>query len=87
MDEVERKMISAYMEATRVQRAEPGEPQAIVSLRVGIDCWNWMRAMAVKHADETKTQPWLARAWGFPVTLDRSMDPDGIIVRKDVIIP
>lgn len=85
-DEIETKMIRAYMEASKAQRWEPGLT-GIVSLRVGIDCWNWMRSVATKEAEETLTKPWLARAWGFPVTLDRSMDPDGVIVRKDVRIP
>lgn len=88
MDEVEAKMIRAYMEATRILQGVPGEFPGRVSLRVGIDCWNWMREKAtVDDPNSVLGRPWLARAWGFPVTLDRSMDPSGIIVRKDIIIP
>ena len=87
MDDVEDKMIRAFMEADRIQRGVPGEFPGNVSLRVGIDCWNWMRSKAIHTDDDAPLgQPWLARAWGFPVVLDRSMDPDGIIVRKDVRI-
>lgn len=87
MDEIERKMIAAYMTATRLQQ-EIREPILTVAVHVGDDGWEWIRSRAVMPPEETATQPWLARPWmGLPLLRETAWDSQRVEVRVSVTIP
>ena len=78
MDEIEQRMITAYLRASR-SRPEDGE----VSIHVGQKGWDWLRSKATREVSEARTQPWLARAWGFPVVLEKAWNESRVVVRRN----
>lgn len=84
MDEIESKMMRAYLTAMKLER-ETREPSSLVTIHVGQQGWDWLNSHAVHDGDDVRARPWLSRAWGYPVVLD--LPDDQVRVRLEVPIP
>lgn len=89
IDEVDhRDDFLSRMARTYATAIDAAHRSGVVSIHVGQEVWDTMRAFATEATDRPLSfGPDSGLAWGFPVCLERDFLPDTIKIRVTTVIP